>query len=289
MNELQPLRETTDPPANPIRMRPPASAATSWAMGRAARRKRERAFARHAPATPSPLRSRLGAQMGLALVLAAVLAGAAIGFIESARPSPPSATLTRVDAVARTYAGIEQRGSVLGRAGAPVTLVVYLDPQCPYCGEWERVAMPELIARYVRPGTLRIVVRGLHFLGPDSEKALRLLDAAALQDRLFQAAEILYWNQGEENTGWVSDGYLRSLAHSVPGADPQRLLADQDAPAVEAKMRADEQAATRDGVSGTPSIHLGRTGGQLRHIQPARLDAAAVAPEIQRLAEEAAR
>src|SRR6185437_409951 len=118
-----------------------------------------------------------------AVGLAIVLAAAAIGFIESARPAPPPKSLANAAGVVRTYAGIAQRGKTLGRPGAPVTMIVYVDPQCPYCGEWERVAMPELVTRYVRKGTLRIVVRGLHFVGPDSERALRLLDAAALQNR----------------------------------------------------------------------------------------------------------
>lgn len=254
-------------------------------MGKAARRKRERTLR---PATPPRRGSRPLPRLGLAAALATVLAAAAIGFIESARPAPPPAALGRVGEVTRTYAGIPQHGDTLGRPDAPVTMVVYVDPQCPYCGEWERVAMPELAARYVRPGLLRIVAHGLRFVGPDSERALRLLDAASLRNRLFQAAGLLYWNQGEENTGWVSDGYLRSLAHALPG-NPERLLADRDAAAVDATIRADEQAALRDGVTSTPWIELGRTGGRTRHVRLTRLDAAAVAPSIERLAGEAAR
>jgi len=168
-----------------------------------------------------------------------------------------------------------------------VTMVVYLDPQCPYCGEWERSAMPELVTRYVRPGALRVVVHGLHFVGPDSERALRLLDASALENHFFQAAELLYWNQGEENTGWVTERYLRSLAYSL-SSDPERLLTDRGAVVVQAKIRADELAAARDQVTSTPWIELGRTGGELRHVELARLDANAVAPLIGRLAAEVA-
>lgn len=257
-------------------------------MGKAARRRRERASVRAAaPAVAPRSRPSALAEVALVLVAAAALAGGVIGFVESARPAPLPAALAHRAEVARTYAGIPQRGGALGRPDAPVTMVVYVDPQCPYCGEWERVAMPELAARYVRTGTLRVVVRGLHFVGPDSERALRLLDAAALQDRFFQTAGLLYWNQGEENTGWVTDRYLRSLAGSVPGADSDRLLADRDAAAVDAKMLADQQAASRDAVSSTPWVELGRTGGALRPVQLARLDATAVAPLVERLAGEA--
>lgn len=254
-------------------------------MGKAARLKRERASARASPVASRRL--RVPRELGAAVALALLLAGASIGFIESARPAPPPAALAHVEDVTRAYAGVPQHGGTLGRADAPVTMVVYLDPQCPYCGEWERSAMPELVARYVRPGALRVVVHGLHFVGPDSERALRLLDASALENRFFQATELLYWNQGEENTGWVTERYLRSLAYSL-SSDPERLLTDRGAVGVQAKIHTDELAAAHDQVTSTPWIELGRTGGQLRHVERARLDANAVAPLIRGLAAEVA-
>jgi protein-disulfide isomerase len=254
-------------------------------MGKAARLKRERASAR-ATSVAAP-RLRVPRELAPAVALAVVLAGASIGFIESARPVPPPAVLSHVADVTRSYAGVPQQDGTLGRADAPVTMVVYLDPQCPYCGEWERAAMPDLVARYVQPGTLRVVVHGLRFVGPDSDRALRLLDASALQNRFFQAVELLYWNQGEENTGWVTDRYLRSLAYAV-SSDPERLLTDRGAAAVQARIRADEQAAADDQVTSTPWIELGRTGSQPRHVELTRLDANAVAPLIRRLAAKVA-
>lgn len=226
--------------------------------------------------------------MAQALVLAAALTGGAIGFIETARPEAPPATLAAGAEVSQVYAGLRQHGSELGRPDAPATMLVYVDPQCPYCGEWERVAMPELVSQFVRPGKLRVVVRGLRFVGPDSDTALRLLQAAALQHRFFQAAALLYASQGEENSGWVTDDYLRSLAYSVPGADPVQLLAQQSSSAVTARIEADEAAAARDRVSGTPSVFLGRTGGTLRPVELTSLDAAAVTSAIERLPREGA-
>lgn len=252
-------------------------------MGKAARLRRERAAA---PVASRSLRLR---EPAVVLGLAVVLAASTIAFIESARPAPPPPSLSHGGDAVSVYTGISQHGRTLGRASSPVTMIVYLDPQCPYCGEWERAAMPELVTRYVRNGTLRIVVRGLHFVGPDSERALRLLDAAALQDRFFQAAALLYWNQGRENSGWVTDGYLRSLAHSIPGADSGRLLSDLGSPAVARATHADQQAAVDDGVASTPWVELGRTGGNLGHVELSRLDASAVAPAIARLAAEGLR
>jgi protein-disulfide isomerase len=69
--------------------------------------------------------------------------------------------------------GVPQNGTVFGEDDAPVTLVEYADLQCPFCAEWALRTFPELVTDYVREGQLRIEFRGLSFIGPESEDALR--------------------------------------------------------------------------------------------------------------------
>ena len=46
-----------------------------------------------------------------------------------------------------------------------------------------------------------MVFRNLSFIGPDSERAARLAAAAGLQDRLWQFTDLIFRNQGAENSG----------------------------------------------------------------------------------------
>src|SRR3954451_20336105 len=103
---------------------------------------------------------------------------------------------TQVDALLR---GIPQRGPWLGRATAPLTVVEYVDVQCPYCARFSDEIFPTVVKRYVRTGRVRILFRGLAFVGPDSVRGLRWATAAGRQNRLWNVVELLYANQGAEN------------------------------------------------------------------------------------------
>ena len=166
-------------------------------------------------------------------VIAAVVAGAMIAtsVLGSGGDTPTTpATVSGSDTVA-LLAGIPQQGPALGRKDAPVTLAEFADLQCPFCGEWSRSAFPEIVRDYVRPGKVRMDFRGLKFIGPDSEEALRFAYAAGLQGKLWHAVDLLYANQGEENSGWVTDEFLASVAAAIPGFDLQQALADESSAA----------------------------------------------------------
>jgi len=168
-------------------------------------------------------------------------------------------------------AGIPQRGAALGSPMAAVTLVEYADVQCPYCAEWTRQTLPYLIESYVRTGKIRIVFRGLAFLGPDSVTGLRALVAAGAQNRLWNLVEELYSRQGYENTGWVRDELAGAVA-SVRGLDAHRLDAAAASAATRRTIAANARAAERAGVRGTPTFEIGPTGGPLRVLSVQSLE-----------------
>jgi protein-disulfide isomerase len=217
--------------------------------------------------------------------VAAVLAAALVGFslASGTDEAEPAAVVAGADEVTEMLDGVPQSGVVLGREDAPVTLVEYADIQCGHCAHFALDGFPHLVWDYVREGDLRLELRGLTFIGPDSEKALRAALAAGEQDRLWHVLDLLFYAQGTPNTGWVSDHLLRSIGATVPGLDVERMLADMDSAAVSERISEDARAAERAQVPGTPYFELGPTGGELRHLEVQGLSADAFRPAIDEL------
>lgn len=171
--------------------------------------------------------------------------------------------------------GIPQEGVFLGDPSAPVLLVEFADLQCPFCAQFSVDAFPAVVEEYVRPGRVRIAFRGLAFIGPDSEKALRAALAAGEQGKLWTLVELLYQTQGPENTGWVTDDLLRELGGAIEGLDVDRMMEDRSSDAVEREMALAERAAVQAQVTGTPTFLAGPSDTQLRPLAVGALDAAA--------------
>jgi protein-disulfide isomerase len=162
--------------------------------------------------------------------------------------------------------GVPQEGAVIGEDDAPVTLVEYADLQCPFCADWSLQTFPVLVTEYVSDGRLRIEFRGLSFIGPESEDALRAALSAGEQGKLWNVVDLIYTNQGAENSGWVTDDFLRAVGAAVPGLDVDRMMDARDAAEVTAGMEEAAAAAESDGVTGTPAFLLGPTGGELETL-----------------------
>ena len=201
------------------------------------------------------------------VTLAVVAAGVLVAiFSLRSSPAPPAAAVMGGPKVARMFRGIPQNGAALGSPTAPVTIHEFADPQCPYCGMWERDALPAIVSRYVRPGKVRIVFDGMDFLGTDSSTALRTAFAAGSQNHLWNVVALLYENQGEENTGWVTEPLLRGVGGAVPGLDTERMLADRNSAAVDNAVAGASSLAQQMGVQSTPSFAVGPRGGQMQLV-----------------------
>ncbi len=171
--------------------------------------------------------------------------------------------------------GVPQSGIALGSPDAPVTMVEFADLQCPFCKEYSEDVFPELLKRYVRTGKLRLELRLLSFIGPDSDRLARVAAAAAAQNRMWQFVTLAYDRQGAENSGYATDAFIKKLA-----ADAGLGKADAGA-AGEALIRDAERQARRAQIESTPSFLIGPTGGPFQRFQPSDLTPGAFVPRIE--------
>src|SRR5436190_18346804 len=205
----------------------------------------------------------LAAAAGL-LVL--ILVAAILGFAFGRGGSSSTRTLPGRADVQTLLKGIPQHGNVLGKATARATIVEYIDLQCPFCQQFETQALPTLLQQYVRTGKARLVMKPIAFIGPDSQLGRLAAIAAGQQNKMFNFAELLYLNQGTENTGWLDGSMVASAARSIPGVNVSKLLADAGGSATKNAAAAFDRQATADAVTATPTILVGKTGGTLQRV-----------------------
>lgn len=160
------------------------------------------------------------------------------------------------------YSGIPQSGTTLGEADAPVTISVYEDFQCPFCGRFSREVLPEVIRDHVETGEARVVSRPLVFLGDDSLEAARAALAAGEQDLYWQYHSLLFENQGAENSGYVTDGFLDGLAREVPGLDLRAWNERRTGYSFETELEEASSGAQTSGIDSTPTVVVSGPGGE---------------------------
>jgi len=200
------------------------------------------------------------------LVVAVAAAVKLTGGSSGATTPPGGVSLPGSGDVQRLLKDVPQTGNVLGDSSAPVTLVEYVDLQCPYCQQFETQVMPNVIDRYVRSGKLKVELRVLAFIGPDSQRGQLAAIAAAEQGKEFNFAQLLYANQAGENSGWLSDEMVASAANSIPGLDLEKLLSAAGTSGVKTTAQRYVTQATADKVTGTPSLLVGHTGSALTTV-----------------------
>jgi protein-disulfide isomerase len=159
--------------------------------------------------------------------------------------------------------GVPQKGLTLGNPKAPVTIVEFNDMQCPVCRDYQAAVFPELVQRYVRTGKVRMEMRLQSFIGPDSVTAGKAVAAAAKQNLAWTFTEAFYANQGQENSGYVTPDFVKSIATATPGLNHAKLVADAATPAAAQALSEGKSAFDARHLTGTPSFLIGRTGGQL--------------------------
>ena len=110
-------------------------------------------------------------------------------------------------------------GVLVGGAGAPRVMVVFEDPQCPYCRQFEEVNGP-LITTLIAGGELAVEYRMRCFLGPESVRADNALALAAEAGRFDELRRALFAAQPPEGTGGFTPDELLAHGAQIGLTDP---------------------------------------------------------------------
>lgn len=212
----------------------------------------------------------------LSIVLGVAAVAVAIAVIVSLGGTGGGGT-NGADEVEARYKGIPQKAMTLGKDDAPLTLVEFADPQCPFCAEYTTEVAPTLIEDYVKTGKLRMELRLQTFLDNqtgDGDSAATASMAVALGDQnvAWNFMDLFYINQEPENVDSASDEYLLNLAAAIPGADGKKALAARESEQVQEELLASAKEFDEKTAGGTPSFLLGPTGGTLETYAYQALD-----------------
>jgi protein-disulfide isomerase len=244
--------------------------------------------ARARQASPRVLAAAGGlvALIAVVVVLVIVLTGGSSspkvpkGIPNIGSPTSAVALPSAVD-VDTMFKGVPEKLLTLGSGTAPVTLLEYVDLQCPFCQQFETQVMPDIVKTYVKTGKVKVETRILKFIGPDSDRGRKATIAAGLQNKAYPFMELLYYNQRTENTGWLDENMIATAAASVRGMNVPKLLKDMSSSAVAKTSSEFDAQAAADHVNSTPWLVVGKTGTKGKHVAMSPTDKQALVTAIE--------
>jgi len=180
------------------------------------------------------------------------------------RPEMPAEDLTKV------YEIPVGDSAVKGKADAPVTIVGFLDIQCPFSKRFQPV-FDEAIKDY--PQKVKYVVK--HFpLGfhPQAAPAAKAVMAAGKQGKFFEMLALVL-----ENNNQLSPEKFEELAKTLKLNVKQfkKDLADNDK-AWDEVIKKDMKLGTEVGVRGTPSFYINGRKTQARTVEAIKAEIDAI-------------
>jgi protein-disulfide isomerase len=201
-----------------------------------------------------------------ATVLAAIVVVVAL-IVVSQSGSETGGDASSIDSdipVIGTIDGLGQDGLSVGDASAKVTISEFGDLQCPVCKQFSETVVPELLAKSgsVGAGDAKLEFQQFVIIGPESTDAAKAALAASEQGRYWQFIEIFYANQGTENSGYVTDEFLTSVAEAAGVTDIDAWNQSRADPKWDAVIAQTQSDASKAGFTGTPSVLVTGPGGE---------------------------
>lgn len=191
--------------------------------------------------------------VGLAVI--AVMAGIMVWAFT--RPADPGAAAP--GALVAPAGATDAGAVVVGQESAPVTVTIYADFMCPYCGQFERANGGDLAAA-VSAGTAKLELHAMSFLDNASSGtrySTRAANAFATVANADPAAamafyRLLFEQQPAENTPGLTDAQLTDLARQAGATEA--VTASFAKGTYQPWIAQVTQKAWDSGVKGTPTV-----------------------------------
>ncbi|MCZ4353683.1 thioredoxin domain-containing protein [Roseovarius aestuarii] len=184
-------------------------------------------------------------------VLAIGLAVFATAIWYQSRPSRTAQTEPVQPEIAQAL--VRSYSPIMGPEDAPVTIVEFFDPACEACRAFYPV-IKDILAQH--DGQVRVVLRYTPFHGPASEQAIRVMEAARMQDVYIPVKEaILEFQPRWASHGEPAPGLILGIAAQA-GLDVDAAQNQMKAPQTLAILNQDRADVETVGVRQTPTFFV---------------------------------
>ena len=170
---------------------------------------------------------------------------------ESINPQP---TVLPAFVVSDTLVGIRE-SLRLGKADAPVQIVIFSDPQCPFCKKLVDETEAQLIETYVKTGQAALTYRHFIFLGPESLQIAKAMECAGEQGKFWDFHNLAFKQQFPENSGLATEAAMLDWAKAIK-LDAVRFKTCLQDPQIEQRIQDDTELGRKLHVTGTPTLFI---------------------------------
>lgn len=155
---------------------------------------------------------------------------------------------------------ISPQNPVLGSKSASFTIYEFGDFQCPSCDYWFKTQEPSIVQNLVDNGKAKLVWRDFIIYDSDSRLAASAAYAAGEQGKFWEFHDLLYANQGQVNSGWVTKQLMVSYAGQL-GLNTTEFTQSMNSGQYNSLIDSNFQSGRAVGVQGTPTFFVvGPTG-----------------------------
>ena len=212
---------------------------------------------------PSLTERKRGKGLLVALVVAAALAGLAVGWLAFRQPGGAGSDEARVPPATgiEIVEGVDVSGDpVLGAADAPITIVEFSDFECPFCARFAQQTAPALRRQYGERIRWIFVNYPLKSIHPNAYEAALAGECATEQDRFWPFYDAMFSGSHDID----ADGYVE--AAGAAGVDMERFRTCYRNADHADEVALDIKEGEKFYILGTPTFYV--NGKRMEGAQP---------------------